>query len=73
MSDRLEQAPEHRLGEGSPGPPFPAASPGLGANIFALDAVDKDGLQCAAQQVGVTVLAGNHDIGCHVALLQRLE
>lgn len=73
MSDRLEKAPEHRLGEGSPGPPFPAMSSGLGADIFALDAVDKDGLQRRAQQVGVAILAGYHGIGHHVALLQSLE
>lgn len=72
MGDGLEEAPEERLREGS-SVPLPAAAPGLRADVLALDAVDEDGLQGTAEEVGVPVLTGDHCVGRHVSLLQGLE
>lgn len=72
MGDGLKEAPEERLREGS-ATTFPAAAAGLPADVLALDAVDEDGLQGAAEQVGVAVLAGDHRVRRHVAPLQGFE
>lgn len=73
MGDGLEEAPEERLREGSPGVSLPAPAPGLGADVLALDAVDENGLQGTAEQIGVAIFAGHHGVRGHVALLQGLE
>lgn len=72
MGDSLKEAPEERLGEG-PAVSLPAPAPHLCADVLALDAVDEDGLQGAAEEVGVTVLAGHHGVRRHIALLQGLQ
>lgn len=72
MGDGLQEGPEERLGEG-PAVSLPATAPCLRADVLALDAMDEDGLQGAAEKVGVAVLAGHHGVRRHIALLQGLE
>lgn len=72
VGDGLQEAPEKRLRKGSSVClPAPAAS--VRADVLALDPVDEDGLQGAAQEVGVAVFAGDHGVGRYVSFLQGLE
>ena len=72
VGDGLEEAPEEGLREGSPAA-LPGSPPRLGADVLALDAVDEDGLQGAAEQVSVSILAGDDCVRRHESLLQGLE
>ena len=71
MSDGLQEVPEGGLGAGPQGAQAPP--PRLTADVLVLEAVDEDGLQRAAQQVSIAVLAGHLRVRRHVALLQRLQ
>ena len=72
MGDGLEKAPEERLREG-PSVSLPTPAPCLRADVLALDSVDEDCLQGTAEQVSVTILAGDHSVRCYIALLQGLQ
>ena len=61
VCDGLQEAPEERLRE-RPSVSLPAPAAGLRADVLALDAVDEDGLQGAAQQVGISVFTGDHGV-----------
>lgn len=61
VGDSLQEAPEERLREG-PSVSLPTPAPRPGADVLALDTVDEDGLQGAAEEVGVTILAGDHGV-----------
>lgn len=61
MGDGFEEVPEERLRE-EPSVSRPTPAPSLRADILALDAVDEDGLQGTAEEVGVTILTGDHSV-----------
>lgn len=72
VGDGLEEAPEERLRERSSVPlPTPAAS--LRADVLALDPVDEDGLQGAAEEVSISIFTGDDCVWRHISLLQGLE
>lgn len=72
MGDGLKEAPEERLREG-PSVSLPSPAPSLRADVLALDTVDEDGLQGTAEEVSITILAGDHSVWRYVSLLQGLE
>lgn len=72
VGDGLQEAPKEGLGEGPTVTSLPAAARCrccLHTDVLGLDAMDEDGLQGAAEQVGVCVLAGHHGVRRHIALL----
>lgn len=59
MGDGLKEAPEERLREGL-SVSLPSPAPSLRADVLALDTMDEDGLQGTAEEVSITILAGDH-------------
>lgn len=61
VCDSLEEPPEERLRDG-PSVPFPTPAPSRGLDVFALNAMNENGLQGTAEGISVTILTGDHRI-----------